>query len=277
MYKDESGQIVPAIVSEELWDRANRILKKRSENLRSDNPSSYNNKYSYSGKIICVEHQVPYYRTSYKYRSGSIKEVWQCKLYSEKGKEGCDSPVLYTTEIDEIMRQAIDIIIENKEEIIHDLVKIYADISNNSSIQSDIASFETLIIEKNRMKDKLLQLCIDGKLSDEEFAVRNSKFNDEIDAYKRKIEELKLELEKNEKMGNSAEVLRKIITEELTFKDGFDCGITDSLLDKIEVYKTDDRNIINLKVYFKVVQDEMPFEVKRKRGKKTSVCYIQHT
>ena len=175
------------------------------------------------------------------------------------------------------MRQAIDIIIENKEEIIHDLVKIYADISNNSSIQSDIASFETLIIEKNRMKDKLLQLCIDGKLSDEEFAVRNSKFNDEIDAYKIKIEELKLELEKNEKMGNSAEVLRKIITEELTFKDGFDCGITDSLLDKIEVYKTDDRNIINLKVYFKVVQDEMPFEVKRKRGKKTSVCYIQHT
>jgi hypothetical protein len=28
MFKDETGEIVPAIVSEELWDKANEVLKK---------------------------------------------------------------------------------------------------------------------------------------------------------------------------------------------------------------------------------------------------------
>ena len=35
MFKDETGEIVPAIVSEELWDRANAVLKKRSEDVKA--------------------------------------------------------------------------------------------------------------------------------------------------------------------------------------------------------------------------------------------------
>ena len=36
MFKDESGEIVPAIVSEELWDQANAILQKGATTLRTD-------------------------------------------------------------------------------------------------------------------------------------------------------------------------------------------------------------------------------------------------
>ena len=35
MFKDETGEIVPAIVSEEIWDAANAVLKKRSEELNA--------------------------------------------------------------------------------------------------------------------------------------------------------------------------------------------------------------------------------------------------
>ena len=35
MFKDESGEIVPAIVSEELWENANAILRKRSDDVKS--------------------------------------------------------------------------------------------------------------------------------------------------------------------------------------------------------------------------------------------------
>ena len=59
MYKDETGDIVPAIVSEAIWDKANRILAQRSERMASDDRTSYQNKYRYSGKIICMEHHVP--------------------------------------------------------------------------------------------------------------------------------------------------------------------------------------------------------------------------
>lgn len=35
MFKDETGEIVPAIVEEELWDQANAVLKKRSEDVKN--------------------------------------------------------------------------------------------------------------------------------------------------------------------------------------------------------------------------------------------------
>ena len=35
MFKDETGEIVPAIVSEELWNKANEILKRRSEDVKN--------------------------------------------------------------------------------------------------------------------------------------------------------------------------------------------------------------------------------------------------
>jgi len=93
MYKDEEN--VPPIVSEEIWHKANEILKKRSAKQSAEDKTSYQNKYAYSGKIICTEHNLPFYRAMYRYASGN-KEVWQCKEYNSKGKAGCVSPTIYT-------------------------------------------------------------------------------------------------------------------------------------------------------------------------------------
>ena len=81
MYKDEES--VPPIVSEELWDKANMILTKRGQKIKSENRVSYNNKYLYSSKIVCSEHQCSYQRGLYRYPSGN-KEIWQCKEYLQK-------------------------------------------------------------------------------------------------------------------------------------------------------------------------------------------------
>ena len=35
MFKDETGEIVPAIVSEQLWDQANAVLRKRSDDVKN--------------------------------------------------------------------------------------------------------------------------------------------------------------------------------------------------------------------------------------------------
>ncbi len=271
MYKDEEN--VPAIVSEELWDKANEILDKRSKKHSSENSSSYSNKYKYSCKIICGEHKTYYYRNVFKYKTGD-KELWQCKLYAEKGKAGCTSPVVYTSELDEIVRDAYNQIIKNKSDIIHELVKIYSSIANASELKHDIAKLQTLINETIQKKDKLLDLSIKGILSDDEFKRRNNAFNDEITAAEIKIENLKAEEEKNKEVSTTVETLRQIIADELDFKDGFDNSIIDALLDRIEVYKTDDKKKINLAVYFKVLKGEREYLITR--SGRTSVCSKQY-
>lgn len=273
LYKDEEN--VPPIVSEELWERANIILKTRSKEYKSNNKAGYNNKYAYSCKIICMEHNLPYYRSLYKYKSGS-KEVWQCKEYKEKGVRGCASPSIYTKELDEIMRQGCEMLIENKAEIIHDMLKIYKQISNDSNIKIDISKTKNEILEVVKKKDKLLELNIKNKINDEEFEERNNYFNNEVQDLKKRLEQLEEDELKSKQLCQSVDKLKSLITNELDFKDGLNGNLIDSLLDRIEVYKCEEPDVVELKVFFKIVKRELNFLIKR-RGRNNSVCINPHT
>lgn len=270
VYEDKEN--VPPIVSEELWDRANIILNKRGTALKEAAPTgAYTNKYTYSGKIICMEHGTSYHHKTYKYKCGN-KEAWQCKVYSDKGKEACNSPTIYTHELDEIMKQICRDLVVNKSNIIHDLVKIYTDISNNSTLEQDIAKCKVEINDLLKKKDKLLELSMKDRISDDEFEIRNKAFNAQIEVLKNKIEQLETDKEKNRDVFMTIETLRELISNELNFEEGISDGIINSILDKIEVHKTDEKDVIKVKIYLKAFDEAMPFKLKRKRGSETSVC-----
>lgn len=273
MYKDETGEIVPAIVSEELWEKANKIFNRRSKEFKLKNKTtSYNNKYPYSAKIICMEHNTSFHRREYKYKSGN-KELWVCKKYSEKGLQGCSSPTIYTKELDEIMKQALNLMIENKSDIIHDLINIYSSIGSKTKIKEEVTQNQNKINDILKMKDKLLDLSIKGRITDDEFEIRNNKFNEQISELKETIEQLNKQEEKNTDILRSAEVLKKIISNELNFDNGLSNSLVDEILDRIEVHKTEEENVINLKVYFKISNESIPFTISRKQRGKTSFCY----
>lgn len=273
MYKDEEN--VPPIVSEELWDKANLILSKRSAKQSAEDKTGYQNRYPYSGKIICGIHKVPYYRSLYRYKSGN-KEIWQCQEYSRKGKEGCTSPVLYTTELDDIMRQVLNELSIHKAEIIHELVQLYTTLGSGAKTEEDIAHCKVKIEDILRRKDKLLDLSIDGRITDEEFSLRNDRFNEEITKLQDRLQELEAEKLKNQDMMQSIETLRQAITEELDFSNSFSVGVIDALLDHIEVKGTEDKNRVEVQVYLKAVQEKADFAINRARNK-TSVCTRQYT
>lgn len=273
MYKDEDA--VPPIVSEELWDKANALLRRRSLAQSAADKGCYQNKYPYTGKIICSQHQTPYYRQLYRYKSGG-KEVWQCQEYARKGKAGCLSPIIYTTELDEIVRLSLEHVALNKREIVHDLIQIYTSLSDGSKIQENIARCQLSMEEVQRRKDKLLDLSIDGRITDEEFSQRNDRFNAELAKLTATMDELKQDAEQTQEMTKSINALRQLITKELDFDAGFSPGIVDALLDKIVVYPTKDKSQICVHVHLKVTQDVLSFQVQRQRGK-TSVCNEQCT
>jgi len=269
MYRDHEN--VPPIVSEEVWDKANKILNKRSEAMSGENKTSYQNKYAYSGKIICMEHNTSYHRTLFKYKTHS-REAWRCKKYNEQGKSVCDSPTIYTDELDEIMRKLMEAIITNKSEIIHDMIKMYTDLNMKSSIKSDIAKTQVEINNIIAMKDKLLDLSIKGKIDDDEFEVRNKKFNTEITELKKRLDDYEKQSEQNDDFLKTVEVLRGVISNELSFDEIISDGIVGSLLDRIEVYKTDKKNTVRLKVFLRIIDgDPTDFYVKRKRNKPSVV------
>lgn len=270
VYEDKEN--VPPIVSEELWDRANRILNKRGTAIKeSASTGSYNNRYQYSGKIICMDHGTSYHHKIYRYKSGA-KEAWQCKVYSQKGKSACDSPTIYTTELDEVMKQICREFIADKSNMIHDLIKIYTDAAGQSTLEHDIAKYKLEINDVLKKKDKLLDLNIKDKISDDEFEMRNNLFNARIEEAKEKIKQLEEDKEKNRSVADTINSFRELISNELEFEECISDGMADTILDRIEVEKTDKRNTVKLNVYLKMLDEKKPFLVKRKRGSETSVC-----
>ena len=272
MYKDEEN--VPPIVSEQLWERANFIMEKRSEAQRGEEAVGYHNKYPYSGKILCAEHGSPYYRQLYRYKSGD-KEVWQCQAYTRHGKAGCSAPVIYTTELDDMVRQGLAYLTLHREKMIQSLVKLYASGENQAKLEEQMTRCKNEIEGINRRKDKLLDLSIDGLISDEEFANRNQGFNQNLEKASLQLETLKDRERQGREQAMSIETLEKIIQKELDFEEGFDVGTMDALLDKIVVSHTEEKGIITAKIYIKVMNEAVNYRIERHRGK-TSTCSLQY-
>ena len=75
MFKDETGSIVPAIVSEEVWDRANEILRKRSDDVKN-RQGVCNHANILTGKLFCTQCGTPYYRRESVDKAGNKNSKW---------------------------------------------------------------------------------------------------------------------------------------------------------------------------------------------------------
>lgn len=85
MYKDETGEVVPAIVSEEIWNKCNRIFETRSAAIKS-REHSFKDTSVFTGKIWCAAHDKPYWRTSYSNSVSKGQPIYQW-ICSEKRKK----------------------------------------------------------------------------------------------------------------------------------------------------------------------------------------------
>lgn len=247
----EDHEKVPPIVSAELWDKANRKLKERSEKMSSSDKTSYQNKYLYSGKIVCGEHGTCYHHTIYKYKNLGNKELWACKEYGNGNK--CRNPLVYTTEMDAVMREVYNQIICEKTSIINELIDLYKESGSTKAIAKSKHKIEADINTILAKKDKLLDLAMDGRLSNEEFEQRNNSFNAQVSELRVRLSELDEEEQKSLDLKESIEGLRSSIANELNFTEDLGKNVVDSFIDKIVVYKSEVENQIDLKIFLKLL------------------------
>jgi len=274
MYKDEEN--VPPLVSEEIWDRANMILHSRSDESgkRGIAPT---NKFPYSGKLLCMEHDEYFYRKLAYYPSGN-KEFWKCSKALTIGKSACDMPVIYTAELDEVMKNVCETFVSNKNEISKELAEIYMSILDTSTQETDIAKLKTELVKIEARKDKILDLTIERKYSSDEFETKNNALNADIEKINESIKRIEAQKENSKKMKYSIEFLEKLILNGINFESGFTNNLIDGLVDRIEVHQSGNKKKIRLKVFLRLISEGLEYEVSRgnkKSGAKTSVCEIQ--
>ena len=249
MYPDPS---VPAIVSEELWDRANALYKRRrKEVMEHTGGESYHNRYAYSTKIICEEHGTSFFRQVQKSKKGE-KEVWECKMYRNRGRAACSAPQVRTTELNAIMAQIFQELVKDKKAIVDSLVTVLTNVPKEVDYGKLRSRVEEQIAELHDKKDKILDLNISGVLSVEEFKTRNDGFNAQLAVLEEQLAAI------NEEELNAAATdmdiaeIRRVLNRELDFTGEINSNLAASILDKIVVKKDSTRTDIQLEIYLKV-------------------------
>lgn len=249
MYPDPS---IPAIVSEELWDRANALYKRRRQQMLShQNAAEFHNRYPYSGKIICEEHGTSFHRQVRKSMKGE-KEAWQCRVYRNRGRAGCSAPQLLTEELDQIMARIFDQLAQDKQAIVEAVVKIIRSVPNELDYQQDIRRIAEEISAIIWKKDRLLEMSIERALSTTEFKQRNERFNQQLQELERQKRSLELEKDKSKISVDQLSEIKTALEEEITFQNGINSALVTTILDHIVVKKNSTREVMHLDIHLKL-------------------------
>ncbi len=248
MYPDPS---VPAIVSEELWDRANALYKQRSRQMKShQSGAQFHDRYPYSGKIVCEAHGTRFHRQAIKSAKGTT-ETWQCREYRSRGRAGCTAPHLRTKELDRIMAEIFDRLAQDKQAIIGAVMSVLRAVPEERDYTQDIRRIEEDLAAIRAKKDRLLEMSIEGIVTMAEFKQRNDSFNRQAEALEEKRAALRMEAEKSRGTAARTEEIRAVLERELTFQNGIDPSLVTTILDHIVVKKGSTREEIHLDVHLR--------------------------
>ena len=248
MYPDPS---IPAIVSEELWDRANALYKRRSQQMMShQSAAEFHNRYPYSGKIICEEHGTSFHRQVLRSSKGE-KEVWQCRVYRDKGRKACSAPQIRTAELNQIMAGIFNQLAQNKRAIIDAVVTVLQSVPDEHDYTQDIRRIEEDLSAIQTKKDRLLEMSIEGVITMAEFKQRNDGFNDQAKSLEEKLTATQIEAEKGGQITAQMKEIRTALEEELIFQNGINSALVTTILDKIVVKKGSTKEELRLDIHLK--------------------------
>lgn len=248
-YPDPS---IPAIVSEELWNRANVLYKRRREEMKSHSSGlSFHNRYPYSVKIYCEEHGTTFHRQVIQTKKGQ-QEVWQCKVYRSHGRAACSAPQIRSSDLDLILSDIFKELVRDKEKIIDSLVTVLTNIPKEVDYGKLRCQVENEMDDLERKKNRLLDLSIAGALTVEEFKERNDAFNVRILECHGKLTAIRQEEENRTSEELDIPAIRQALDEALSFTGNIDTALVATILDKVVVKKESTKDAIHLDIFLKL-------------------------
>lgn len=251
IFKDETGEIVPAIVSEDLWEQANTILRRRSEDIKS-RKGICNHANLLTGKLFCTHCGTPYYRRESKDRQGHKNSRWVCSGKINNGKDSCCSFPVYEKEIKPLLFEVFRETQAASSAMIGEYEQMYHRITSESGIDKKIESIQARIDFIQKKKNKLLELITLESITSSDFKAMTDKCNAELDAAKRELADLRTQQSSSAEFQKNMDQIRRVLRD--AKRDCANGEITrefvNTFIDKIFVTpETDGRMRVDIKIF----------------------------
>lgn len=241
MYKDESGETVPAIVSEELWDKANEVLYMRSQDvITAQHKTVHQN--LLTGKLICSHCGKPYYRKDAVGKNGEKMSKWVCSGKIKNGADSCPSHAIYENEIKPMIEDIFKSGQQNIEELSACVLKLVSELLDANDNQAEINRLNKELVTQQKMKAKLLKFNTEGNMSDSEFFRMTAECDEEIAKLQMQIDTItqstKTEQDMKKELANIKAILKA--AEKHIDDEEIDKAFVDRYIKEIIVYPEED-------------------------------------
>lgn len=250
-----SEDIIPPIVSQQLWDKANEVLRSRSKNSRNTKRFNGSLKYPFSSKIYCGEHNTSFQRSHGSKRKN--RPTWSCSLYLQYRLDACASPILAEKDLYSIFKTIMDSIMPDKDRLIKNMLKLYESIDKTNEYDIELNSINEQLNLVEDKKSMVLDLVFKGELRKDELKVQFEEFEKNIELLKTKREKVLEQIKILSQSKNNIETITKSISEEIN--GGLLEDFIRKFVDEIIVFKIDnDRHNIKLDIYINLFGKELP-------------------
>ena len=193
MFKDETGEIVPAIVSEELWDKANEVLTRRSEDVKN-RQGICNHANLLTGKLYCAHCGAAYYRRESKSKDGTVNSKWVCSGKINNGADSCPSFPIYEDEIKPILFEVFSETRVDVEALLASYEEMFRSMEADDETAGQMEEQKRIIALADQKKNKLLELVTTGVITTANFKSMTASCDREAEEAQKTLTELEEQL-----------------------------------------------------------------------------------
>ena len=259
-----------AIVSRELWDRANAILnKRRSSYLRSDGKrEKYSRQYAFSCLLKCAFCGGNLTRRTWNSRADYKKVIWQCVKATKHGKKECPYCKGIPEElIEKAFVRAYNALCTYDGQFINGFLEHVKEGLQDNDIEREMKSINKKIARLKERKGSLVDMRLDESIDEETYQIKVAEVNEKLDELLSKKKSLNDRKKDQQDINKRLTEFQKVISNNEVLKN-FDRYVFESVVDRVIVGEKSENGEINpykLKFIFKTghereeVASEQPF------------------
>lgn len=163
------------IISEEVFEKAQRILNKRNSarTIGVGKREKYSRKYAFSCLLECCFCGSNLSRRHWHSGSKNNKVIWQCVAATKKGKKFCpDSKGISEKAIEDAFVESYRLLCSDDKEILNEFLQRVDDTLSSSMVNKQLATLEKEIGAVESKKNKLVDMLLEGTIGKEMYELK---------------------------------------------------------------------------------------------------------
>ncbi len=227
-----------AIISKELWDKANEYLKKRSDTRKKliDGPFlDFAGKYTFSRKIHCGFCGQTFTRRNHIQTTTTKKRTWKCYSSTREGIKACaDSKSIDEVLIEEAFVNMMQYLMKNETNMVDKFISNTRALLEKNVPLKSVETLKKMIRDLELKQNKLVDLMLEGTLTKEKYQQKNEEMSNKIEQLKKELKDYGEIEDKQKNLELKLSSMRDLLSQNIEMNE-FDADVFEALIKNVVV------------------------------------------